>query len=182
MAGTTTPTADVRASEPAQAVREADRVRIERALAAVEDPEIPFLSIVDLGIFRDIRFESDGTPVVAITPTYTGCPATRLIELELRAALDRAGYPHARIEIRLSPPWTTDWITEEGRRKLREAGIAPPAPAPGCTAFFAAEPDISCPHCGSHETEQVAAFGSTACKALWRCRACGEPFEAFKCL
>lgn len=182
MAEASTATTDVRDRAPAHEAREADRVRIERALAAVEDPEIPFLSIVDLGILREIRFETDGTPVVAITPTYTGCPATRLIELQVRAALDRAGYPHARIEIRLSPPWTTDWISEEGHQKLREAGIAPPAPAQGCGALFAAEPEIPCPRCGSRETEQLAAFGSTACKALWRCRACGEPFEYFKCL
>lgn len=165
----------------ADAVAE-DRGRIEAALARVEDPEIPFLSIVDLGILREVQFEGDGTPVVVLTPTYTGCPATRLIELQVRAALDRAGYSHARIETRLSPPWTTDWITEEGRRKLQAAGIAPPVPGIGRGALFGADPEVACPRCGSTDTEKVSEFGATACKALWRCRACREPFEYFKCL
>lgn len=158
------------------------RARIEAALARVEDPEIPVLSIVDLGILREVRFDPDGTPVVVLTPTYTGCPATRLIELQVRAALDRAGYPHARIETRLGPPWTTDRITEEGRRKLREAGIAPPAPGGGRGTLFAADPEVACPRCGSPDTVKISEFGATACKALWRCRACREPFEYFKCL
>lgn len=158
------------------------RRQIEEVLARVEDPEIPQLSIVDLGIVRELRFEEDGTPVVVLTPTYTGCPASRVIELSVRAALDRANFAHARIETRLSPPWTTDWISPQGRRKLREAGIAPPVPGSARRALFADDPEVPCPRCGSHDTERLAEFGSTACKALWRCRACREPFEYFKCL
>ncbi len=156
--------------------------RIWRALAEVEDPEIPYVTIVDLGIVRSVADDEAGDPVVCITPTYTGCPATRLIELQVRAALDRAGFPHARVETRLSPPWTTDWITEEGRRKLREAGIAPPVPGAGRGTLFGADPEVPCPRCGATDTERISEFGSTACKALYRCRTCREPFEYFKCL
>ncbi len=156
--------------------------RIWQVLAEVEDPEIPFLTIVDLGMVRGVRNDPSGDPVVQITPTYSGCPATRMIELQVRAALDRAGFPHARIETVLDPPWTTDWITEEGRRKLREAGIVPPRRGAGCGTPPMEEPGIACPRCGSEDMERLAAFGSTACKALYRCRRCREPFEYFKCL
>ncbi len=156
--------------------------RIWQALAEVEDPEIPYVTIVDLGIVRAVTDDEAGNPVVRITPTYTGCPATRLIELEIRAALDRVGFPHARIETVLSPPWTTDWITEEGRRKLKEAGIAPPVAGSGRAALFGGGPEVTCPRCGSTDTERLAEFGATACKALYRCRCCREPFEYFKCL
>jgi len=156
--------------------------RIWQALAEVEDPEIPYVTIVDLGIVREVVADETGDPVVRITPTYSGCPATRLIELQIRAALDRAGFPHARIETVLSPAWTTDWISEEGRRKLREAGIAPPVPGSGRAALFGAGPAVPCPRCESTDTERIAEFGSTACKALYRCRHCREPFEYFKCL
>lgn len=167
---------------PAAGTIDRERSRIEAVLAQVEDPEIPFLSIVDLGILREIRFEDDGAPVVVVTPTYTGCPATQVIERQLRTALDRAGYAHARIETRLSPPWTTAWITPEGRRKLLHAGIAPPVEGTGRGGLFAAGPEVACPRCGSTDTERISEFGATACKALWRCRCCHEPFEYFKCL
>ena len=137
-------------------------------LRNVPDPEIPVLSIVDLGIVREVTAER-----VAITPTYTGCPATVAIEADVRAALDEAGFGHVRIDTILSPPWTTDWISDEGRRKLRDYGIAPPAPA--------GERAVECPQCGSMDTEEISRFGSTPCKALWRCRACAEPFDHFKC-
>lgn len=134
-------------------------------LASVPDPEIPVVSVVELGIVRQVDRDR-----VLITPTYTGCPATLVIERDIRAALDSAGYRHVRIETALSPAWTTDWITPEGRRKLHAYGIAPPT-----------RQAVECPQCGSAETEEISRFGSTPCKALWRCRACAEPFDLFKC-
>jgi len=138
---------------------------IWEVLARVPDPEIPAVSIVDLGIVREVHSDR-----VVITPTYTGCPATQVIERDIRAALNAAGYRHVRIETALAPPWTTDWISPEGREKLRAYGIAPPTRAA-----------VECPQCGSADTEEVSRFGSTPCKALWRCRACAEPFDLFKC-
>jgi len=137
-------------------------------LKDVPDPEIPVLSIVDLGIVREVDEDR-----VVLTPTYTGCPATQVIERMVRDALDSAGFENVRIETTLSPPWTTDWITPEGRDKLRAYGIAPPN-APG-------ERAVHCPQCGSAATEEISRFGSTPCKALWRCRSCAEPFDLFKC-
>jgi ring-1,2-phenylacetyl-CoA epoxidase subunit PaaD len=152
----------------AAAVRQDDEARIWSVLESVPDPEIPAVSVVDLGIVREA---SAGR--VVLTPTYTGCPATLVIETMVRAALDEAGFQHVPIQTTLSPPWTTDWISEEGRRKLRAYGIAPPTPA-GTRA-------VHCPQCGSGETQEISRFGSTPCKALWRCRACAEPFDLFKC-
>jgi ring-1,2-phenylacetyl-CoA epoxidase subunit PaaD len=134
-------------------------------LDQVPDPEIPVISVVDLGIVRSV---TDGA--VTITPTYTGCPAARVIEEDIRAALDAAGYRGVRIDTVLSPAWTTEWITPQGRDKLRAYGIAPPTRSA-----------IECPQCGSTQTEEISRFGSTPCKALWRCRACAEPFDLFKC-
>ncbi len=142
--------------------------RIRSVLSHVPDPEIPAVSIVDLGIVRDVHAHR-----VVLTPTYTGCPATLVIETMVRAALDKAGFADVGIETTLSPPWTTDWITEEGRRKLHAYGIAPPTPAGQRT--------VECPQCGSSHTEEISRFGSTPCKALWRCRSCAEPFDLFKC-
>lgn len=135
-------------------------------LREVPDPEIPVVSVVDLGIVRDVTAEA-----VIITPTYTGCPATQVIERDIRAALDAAGYRSVRIDTALSPPWTTDWITPQGRERLQAYGIAPPTRRGA----------VTCPQCGSSETEEISRFGSTPCKALWRCRACAEPFDLFKC-
>jgi ring-1,2-phenylacetyl-CoA epoxidase subunit PaaD len=142
--------------------------RIWSVLDSVADPEIPVLSVVDLGIVREVAAGR-----VLITPTYTGCPATQVIERDIRAALDSAGYRHVRVESVLSPPWTTEWISEAGKAKLHAYGIAPPNP-PGVRA-------VHCPQCGSADTEEISRFGSTPCKALWRCRACAEPFDLFKC-
>ena len=142
--------------------------RIWSLLEGVADPEIPVISVVDLGIVREVRPDR-----VTITPTYTGCPATQVIARDIRAALDGAGYCHVRIETALSPPWTTDWISEAGKAKLHAYGIAPPTPA--------GERAVPCPQCGSADTEEISRFGSTPCKALWRCRACAEPFDLFKC-
>lgn len=143
-----------------------DPQALAAVLAKVPDPEIPVLSILELGIVRAIEPDR-----VAITPTYTGCPATAVIERSVRDALDAHGYCEVMIETRLSPPWSTDWITAEGREKLHAYGIAPPSTAPTAT----------CPQCGSVATEEVSRFGSTPCKALWRCQECLEPFDRFKC-
>jgi ring-1,2-phenylacetyl-CoA epoxidase subunit PaaD len=158
--------------------------RLWEAVASVVDPEIPVLSIVDLGIVRAI--DVDGGVVVRITPTYTGCPATDVIANDVRRALAAAGVEDARVEIALSPAWTTDWITSEGRDKLARYGIAPPSPhAPARVDVVGISPlrkaqAIECPHCGSRATRLVSQFGSTACKALMRCDDCLEPFDYFK--
>lgn len=141
-------------------------IAIEAVLATVPDPEIPAVSVMDLGIVRGV------TPhKVTITPTYSGCPATDFIEQNIRDALDAGGYRDVAIETVLSPPWTTEWISEEGKEKLRAYGIAPPELAKAAT----------CPRCGSTDTEEVSRFGSTPCKAQWRCKDCLEPFDRFKC-
>jgi ring-1,2-phenylacetyl-CoA epoxidase subunit PaaD len=153
-------------------------------LGQVMDPEIPVISVVDLGIVRDVRGTPAGLEVV-ITPTYSGCPATRQIEQDIRAALAQAGFGDAKLTITLSPPWTTDWISEAGRDKLQGYGIAPPighAGKAGKRALFGAEPKVACPQCGSPQTEMISEFGSTPCKALWRCIECREPFDYFKCI
>jgi ring-1,2-phenylacetyl-CoA epoxidase subunit PaaD len=163
-------------------VNETDNALRQRALesaASVVDPEIPALTIADLGILRDVTAR-DGEVEVTITPTYSGCPAMTLIALDIQTALARAGIANARIRTVLSPAWTTDWLTETARAKLAEAGITPPPPGGSRRALFAQEVP-PCPHCGSAETEQISEFGSTACKSLHRCRVCREPFDAFKC-
>lgn len=147
------------------AARLDETARIWAVLSEVADPEIPVISVVDLGIVRSV--EPGG---VVITPTYTGCPAAQVIERDIRDALDAAGYRDVGIETALSPAWTTDWITPEGRAKLRAYGIAPPTRSA-----------VKCPQCGSVDTEEISRFGSTPCKALWRCRSCAEPFDLFKC-
>ena len=157
-----------------------DLIRARAAAAAVVDPEIPVLTLEDLGVLRGVERGDDGI-VVKITPTYTGCPATVAIQLAVEAALADAGVPNARVETVLSPPWSTDQITEQGRRKLTEFGIAPPVRRAGPLALFGQE-TVACPKCGSTATAKISEFGSTACKALWRCQACAEPFDYFKCL
>jgi len=139
-----------------------------RVLEDVADPEIPVLSVVDLGIVRSVSPER-----VTITPTYTGCPATQVIERDIRGALDAAGYRNVAIATVLAPPWTTDWISEAGKAKLKAYGIAPP--------LAAGQREVECPQCGSTRTEEVSRFGSTPCKAQWRCLDCVEPFDLFKC-
>ncbi|MBO0595563.1 phenylacetate-CoA oxygenase subunit PaaJ [Nesterenkonia sp. E16_7] len=147
--------------------------------ASVNDPEIPVLSIADLGILREARLDEDGTAVVVITPTYSGCPAMDTINADVTAALRHAGHEKVRIETVLHPAWTTDWMTEEGKAKLREYGIAPPT---GKAALGPVRVGLSvkCPRCDSPNTREMTRFGSTACKALYQCRACLEPFDHFK--
>jgi ring-1,2-phenylacetyl-CoA epoxidase subunit PaaD len=149
----------------------ASREQIFNWLSEVADPEIPVLTITDLGIVRDVEC-ADGV-TVSLTPTYSGCPATEVIEASVVAALEDHGVEDVRIKRVLSPPWTTDWISEEGREKLRVYGIAPPERR---------ERPIACPRCEAENTERVSEFGSTACKASYRCLECLEPFEYFKCL
>jgi ring-1,2-phenylacetyl-CoA epoxidase subunit PaaD len=161
--------------------------RVERAwsvLDTVLDPEVPVVSVVDLGIVRAVVEAVDALEVV-VTPTYSGCPATEVIEQGIVAALDNAGLGPVRVRLQRAPAWTTDWMSEAGRRKLREYGISPPGPVDasrGTPIRFSrrAPLALACPRCDSMNTERLAAFGATACKALWRCRACGEPFEHFK--
>jgi len=155
------------------------RQRAWDAAAQVVDPEIPVLSIADLGVLREVRVAGDTVEVV-ITPTYSGCPAMRMIELEIETALHAAGIDKLRIRTVLSPAWTTDWLSDAGRRKLAEHGIAPPERTASRRALFAADA-VACPRCGSAQTERLAEFGSTSCKALYRCRTCAEPFDYFKC-
>lgn len=170
--------------------------RSERAwqvLGGVPDPEVPALSVTDLGIVREVIDHGDALEVV-LTPTYSGCPATEAIEHSVLSAIEAEGLGPARATLRRAPAWTTDWISVEGKRKLKDYGIAPPSPVVPAPAyagagsagtqgirFFRRKPEaVACPHCGSLNTEQTSAFGSTACKALYRCLACREPFEHFK--
>ena len=151
-------------------------------LEEVKDPEVPVLSVVDLGIVRNVSFE-DGEPLVTITPTYSGCPAMNMIETEIIAALKKAGYPGVDVKTVLSPAWTTDWMSEAGRRKLEDYGIAPPAHATtDKRALLGEDPVLRCPHCGSTDTRKISEFGSTACKAHYVCNSCLEPFDYFKCI
>jgi ring-1,2-phenylacetyl-CoA epoxidase subunit PaaD len=159
---------------------DSDLERAHSTAAAVVDPEIPVLTLADLGVLRGVERRGDAI-IVKLTPTYTGCPATLAIQLAVEAALAEAGLPAARVETVLSPPWSTDDITEDGRRKLRDYGIAPPARGAAARSLFAEE-TVACPKCGSTDTSRISEFGSTACKALWRCEACAEPFDYFKCL
>ena len=141
-------------------------------LDAVPDPEIPAISLVDLGIIRDVGFDGE-TCVVTVTPTYSGCPATSVINMEIKAALNNHGLEQVELKRQLSPPWTTDWISQSGREKLENYGIAPPQPAGG---------PAKCPNCASTNLERLSQFGSTPCKAQWRCKDCLEPFDYFKCI
>ncbi len=181
------------------------QARAWAALQQVLDPEVPALSVCDLGIVREVRYEEASTTVptpgmaaeadtatgeltVWLTPTYSGCPATEAIESAVRLALQDAGFARVRTEMRRAPAWTTDWITPQGRAKLKAYGIAPPAhlhQAPDGAVPIRivrrdAQPSVACPRCESSDTERLSAFGTTACKSLWRCRACREPFEHFK--
>ena len=150
-----------------------------QVLQGVLDPEVPALSVCDLGIVRKVVAHADGIEVV-LTPTYSGCPATEVIERAVIDAVNDAGLGPARVTLQRAPAWTTDWITEDGRRKLREYGIAPPQPASSRRALFGVQA-VPCPQCGSIDTELLSEFGSTSCKALWRCKSCREPFDYFKC-
>lgn len=161
--------------------------RARAALEAVTDPEIPVVTIAELGILRDVQIDNDDTLLATITPTYSGCPAMEQITDDVSRALQAADVGAFRVRSVLAPAWTTDWITPEGHRKLRDFGIAPPAHVvaagderPIRLVRPAQAEHVACPQCGSHDTVCISAFGSTACKALYRCRACREPFDYFK--
>lgn len=156
------------------------RQRAWQAAASVPDPEIPCLSVADLGILRSVEI-ADGVAIARLTTTYSGCPAVLAIELAVEAALRDAGF-EPRIERVMSPAWTTDWITEEGREKLRAYGIAPPVKASNSVRSLFGDVTVACPKCGSSQTSRLSEFGSTACKALYRCDDCLEPFDYFKCI
>jgi len=159
-------------------------------LAEVPDPEIPVISLTDLGIIRDVAWRDD-TLVVTVTPTYSGCPATTIINLDIETALAEKGLSKVKLERQLSPAWTTDWISAEGREKLRDYGIAPPIDGTAADGVLIKRIDrlsgrsnltIACPRCGSANTEKISQFGSTPCKASYRCTDCLEPFDYFKCI
>lgn len=164
------------------------KVRDERAsrtaaeaVAAVPDPELPMVTIADLGILRSVEVSEDGRVTVTITPTYSGCPAMDTIRTDVWRALADAGFPDADVRTRLSPAWTTDWMSPEAKRKLADAGIAPPGPSRD-DGPVPVRISVRCPHCGSPDTGEISRFGATACKSLWRCQDCAEPFEHFKAL
>jgi ring-1,2-phenylacetyl-CoA epoxidase subunit PaaD len=160
-----------------------DTTRVWEWLAAVPDPEIPAISVVDLGIVRDVAWDV-GVLRVTITPTYSGCPASAVIARDIVRALQARGVEHVALEVRLAPPWTTDWLTEAGREKLRAYGISPPRAGAGTpSAVIRPAPDegAACPRCASSDVTLTSRFGSTPCKALYRCNACREPFDHFKC-
>lgn len=151
-------------------------------LEEVSDPEIPVLTVVDLGVVREVIVDEAGV-TVKITPTYSGCPAMNEIEQNIRQKLAAEGIENLQVVSVLSPPWTTDWMTEKGKRKLREYGIAPPeGSSADKSVLFGEAKKVTCPHCGAKDTELISQFGSTACKALYKCLDCREPFDYFKCL
>lgn len=152
-----------------------EKNNIIKILEKVTDPEVPVLTVLDLGIIRNIDFEN-GDPVITVTTTYSGCPATDVINTDIRMTLLEHGYKNITIKNQLSPPWTTDWMSEEGKRKLKEYGIAPPD-----KKFSIPKDGVECPQCNSNNTKLVSEFGSTACKALYQCKDCQEPFDYFKC-
>jgi len=155
------------------------RHRAWQAAAAVPDPEVPVLTIEDLGVLRAVEVADDGTVLVRITPTYSGCPAMDAIRADVQRALRDAGFEQVRVELVLAPAWTTDWMSEAGRQKLADYGIAPPRPRPGDGVVSLAL-SLRCPQCGSPDTRELSRFGSTACKSLWVCNSCREPFDHFK--
>lgn len=179
------PSRDLIGSDRSGLPRAGEKGDVEAVLAVLQhvlDPEVPVVSVVELGIVRDTVWV-DGRLVVSVTPTYSGCPATEVIEQHIHEALVTAGYSDPLIQRRLSPAWTTDWLNETGREKLRAYGIAPPVGSASKRSLTGqSDPLVPCPLCGSKATERVSEFGSTACKALYRCRDCLEPFDYFKCL
>ena len=150
-------------------------------LSEVPDPEIPVISVVDLGIIREVRWEDD-TLVVTVTTTYSGCPATSVVNFEIEKLLRERGIDKLKLERRLSPAWTTAWISKEGRAKLHDFGIAPPVEGTGACGAGRSDPVVACPRCGAEATEKISQFGSTPCKASYRCTECLEPFDYFKCI
>ncbi len=159
-----------------------NKEQVFKILSEIPDPEIPVINIIDLGILRDVKFVDD-VCVVVITPTYTGCPAMRVIEDDIKIKLKEIGFENVKVELVYTPAWTTDWISIEAKEKLRAYGIAPPDHSSiDKKVLLGKARELKCPQCGSKNTEMISQFGSTACKALFRCLDCKEPFDYFKCL
>ena len=158
-----------------------DLKKIWSLISEVPDPEIPVLTLTDLGIVKDVQYEGE-ILVVSITPTYIGCPAMKVFEDDIVAKLRQGGYSDVRVKTILSPAWTTDWMTEEGRRKLKEYGISPPVGTSDKTSLQLEKRAIQCPRCNSMNTAMISQFGSTPCKSLYQCQDCKEPFDYFKCI
>ena len=159
-----------------------ENAKIWKLLEEVPDPEVPVLSVIDLGIVREVKADGDKIEII-ITPTYTGCPAMDMISMNIRLKLIENGFKNVLVRQTLSPAWTTDWMSESGKNKLKEYGIAPPNPKQQVCRddLFAADEAVQCPHCSSWNTRRISEFGSTACKALYQCNQCLEPFDYFKC-
>ncbi len=157
--------------------------QIKEILSTVTDPEIPVITIQELGILREVEIDEDaGKIIVYITPTYTGCPAMDMITVQIKAALQEYGYDNVEIISLLEPAWTTDWISESGRKQLMDYGISPPSQKTTDPSFLKGTlPSVQCPQCKSFDTEMISRFGSTACKSLYKCKSCLEPFDYFKC-
>lgn len=151
--------------------------QVHEVLSHVCDPEIPVLSLQDLGVLRDVSINDDGIQIT-ITPTYAGCPALEIMRADIEVAMAEAGHKNVQVKQSLSPAWTTDWMSDAGRKKLHAYGIAPPV----STACGQGASEIACPQCNSNDVKKISEFGSTACKALYQCRACLEPFDYFKCI
>lgn len=159
-----------------------DIQEIRRIISEIPDPEIPVITIDELGILRDVQLEADGSITVKITPTYSGCPAMMAIETDIKSSLKEHGYDRVNVELVFSPVWTTDWIPDAAKEKLRKYGIAPPPKSSSDKSLLSLHPKtVLCPRCGSSNTALISQFGSTACKALYRCESCLEPFDHFKC-
>jgi ring-1,2-phenylacetyl-CoA epoxidase subunit PaaD len=156
--------------------------KVWRLLADVPDPEIPILSVIELGVVRYVRDEQERGIAVGVSPTYTGCPATEVIQSSIKQHLQQAGFAKVRVDSVLAPPWSSDWLTDSAREKLREYGIAPPADSVDSPRRLWADPTVQCPRCSSAQTQRVSEFGSTPCKASYKCTSCLEPFEYFKCI
>ena len=157
-----------------------NKTAIWQELEAIPDPEIPVIYIVDLGMIRSVECQ-DQRIIIHLSPTYNGCPALEVIQMQIRATLEQSFHRSVEVKLALDPPWTTDWITPSGREKLRNYGIAPPQPRKAPSGWRDETANVSCPHCGSSATGLVSAYGSTPCKALYRCNDCLEPFDYFKC-
>ena len=156
--------------------------RILELLDNVKDPEVPVINVLELGVVRTVEVEANGKAIITITPTYTGCPAMDVMAADIKKELLDAGVPEVEVKLTLAPAWSTDQITDEGKRKLREYGIAPPEKTGDIRALNGEQPVVACPQCNSTNTVMLSLFGSTACKALWKCNDCLEPFDQFKCL
>lgn len=163
--------------------RTISKATVWQLLETVVDPEVPALSVVDLGLIRSVELHDEQSVKITVTPTYTGCPATDVINMDIRMALMEAGFKNIDVQTVLHPAWTTEWMTETGRQKLKAYGIAPPNPQQIVCSIDAFQQDeaVQCPHCNSYHTTVISRFGSTACKALYRCEDCREPFDYFKC-